>query len=94
MELKLGAVIWIPCEVKPGPFSNERVVRVDMMEADSWVGFVDDRYLKDSIDFGRTHVLGKIIAVRDDTFEARLPGHSLAASSIFVGETRRAAAAG
>jgi len=39
MSLRPGARIWIPCEVKPGPFSDERMVRVQS-QAGEWLGFV------------------------------------------------------
>ena len=28
MELSAGASMWLPCEVSPGPFSDERTVLV------------------------------------------------------------------
>ena len=37
MSLRSGMRIWLPCEVKPGPFSDERMVRVESMG--SWLAF-------------------------------------------------------
>ena len=39
MSVAGGAYTWLPCEVKPGPFSDERLVRV-ASELGDWVGFV------------------------------------------------------
>ena len=50
MALKPGALIWLPCEVKPGPFPNERLVKVASRAGEDWVGFVDVRYLKEPLD--------------------------------------------
>ena len=38
MSLRSGMRIWLPCEVKPGPFSDERMVRVES-ESGSWLAF-------------------------------------------------------
>jgi|WetSurMetagenome_2_1015567.scaffolds.fasta_scaffold28059_5 hypothetical protein len=84
MDMKAGATIWIPCEVKPGPFSNERLVRVTAAGAE-WVGFVDERHLKDAHQAGATLVRAKVTSVDAERFEARLPGHSLGAGRLFHG---------
>ena len=77
MTLSAGRTVWIPCEVKPGPFSNERLVRVEG-EPESWVGFVPIWYLRDAIERGRTEVRAVVAEMRGEQFLARIPGHALA----------------
>ena len=36
MAPQVGGKVWIPCEVKPGPFSNERLARIQLA-AGPWV---------------------------------------------------------
>ena len=38
MDLYPGARMWLPCEVKPGPFSDERMVLV-VADGSEWFGF-------------------------------------------------------
>jgi len=85
MELEPGSTIWIPCEVKPGPFTNERLIRVESLY-DPWVGFVNVRFLKDDILEGSTLVRGRVVSVEGDTFEAKLPGHAIESAPIFRGQ--------
>jgi hypothetical protein len=90
MQLRPGARIWIPCEVKPGPFSDERMVRVDT-RAGEWLGFVDVALLRDrDVQEGRTSVLATVEVVSEGTFTARLPGHSVR-SLLFEGSVERVA---
>ena len=39
-EIKKGMVVWIPCEVRGGPFPDERRVYVGT-EIGEWFGFVN-----------------------------------------------------
>lgn len=87
--LKPGATVWIPCEVKPGPFPDERVVLVES-EKNSWIGFVDLRFLQNPIQEGKTQVLARVVSVKGDQFQATLPGHSLAASRVILEQRGRA----
>ncbi|HSK80825.1 MAG TPA: hypothetical protein VLQ45_30515 [Thermoanaerobaculia bacterium] len=48
MTLEAGAQIWVPCEVKPGPFSDERLVRV-RDSGREWLGFVQANRLREPI---------------------------------------------
>ena len=75
-RLKIGSQIWLPCEVKPGPFSNERLVRVGL-PSEPWVGFVETNALKEPITEGATFILATIVAMGEETFSARLPGHAI-----------------
>ena len=82
MNLKPGMVVWIPCEVKPGPFSNERSVLVKAL-GNPWVGFVDIRFLQDpTIPAGETKIRGQIAAINGDNILVSLPGHPVDSSRI------------
>lgn len=76
MRLQVGDRVWLPCEVKPGPFSNERLTRIDLPTG-PWVGFVDVSALKDTIGEGQTQVLALITAVENDHVTALVQGHAL-----------------
>jgi hypothetical protein len=80
-KLRPGTQVWIPCEVKPGPFSNERSVLVKILGT-PWVGFVDVRYLQDDIRAGETAIRGKVMAIQGDRILVALPGHPVDASRI------------
>jgi hypothetical protein len=45
-NLKKGLYFWVPCEVKSGPFPNERRVYVKIGN-NEWFGFVDASQLKE-----------------------------------------------
>ena len=93
MPLRPGARIWIPCEIKPGTFSHERMVRV-ASDAGEWLGFVDETLLKDrDIREGRTWILGTIDQVTEGRFSARLPGHAVR-SLLFEGSIEKAVRVG
>ena len=76
MMLNIGNYIWVPCEVMPGAFSDERMVRVES-KIEDWVGFVPTVFLKDPILEGKTSIKALIVEIKDDRFSARLPGESL-----------------
>jgi hypothetical protein len=92
MAPKVGGVIWIPCEVKPGPFSNERLVRVQS-DSGEWLGFVSVGSLQDPLTEGRTFVRGTIAAIQDDRFEVYLAGHAVT-SNLFAGSVARVTSLG
>jgi len=69
-----GAYTWLPCEVKPGPFSDERLVRV-ASELGDWVGFVPVSSLESNE--GESLIRALIVEVQGDRFLARIPGESL-----------------
>lgn len=87
LSLEKGSHIWVPCEVKPGPFSDERVVRVES-EAGEWVGFVQASFLKEPISTGTTYVQAVVVEVDGETFTARLPGQAVT-PLLFKGVTSR-----
>jgi len=74
--LSKGRRVWIPCQVKGGPFSDERVVRVQSSLGES-LAFVRTAYLKDPIPEGETYVCAVIVDVQGDKFVAQLPGQAI-----------------
>jgi hypothetical protein len=91
VTLSVGRTVWVPCEVKPGPFSNERLVRVQGREPESWVGFVPIWYLQEPVEQGETKIRAVVVEVelKGDRFVARIPGHSVA-SQLVVEATEKA----
>ena len=82
-KLKAGNTVWFPCEVKPGPFPNERSVLVRTPDK-PWVGFVEVRFLKELIASGKTSVRALIVEVRNDRIVIALPGQPLDSSRVRV----------
>ena len=76
MTLQVGTRIWLPCEVKPGPFSDERLVRV-RDSGREWLGFVPANRLKEPIVEGCTLIRALVVSVFGEKFTARLPGDAL-----------------
>ena len=76
MRLDAGNIVWIPCEVKPGPFPDERRVRLSspFME---WVGFVPVSYLQEPVLEGETKIRVLVVDVQNDRFSARVPGEGI-----------------
>ena len=79
MSLSIGQHVWIPCEVKPGPFSDERLVRVNSPAPDSamtvWTGFVPATRLREPIDVGSTGATAVVVdVIKNDRFLAQLLG--------------------
>jgi hypothetical protein len=87
MRLEVGARIWFPCEVKPGPFSDERLVRVSE-SGHEWIGFVPSHHLKESILEGRTQIPALVVSVSGESFTVRFPGEALT-PSLFEGVVSR-----
>jgi hypothetical protein len=88
MNLSAGMRIWLPCEVKPGPFSDERMVRVES-ESGSWLGFVPVSFLRDPLQEGATFISAVVVEIRGDCFTARLPGHPVT-PGVFSGSVDKA----
>lgn len=88
MALTVGKKIWIPCRVRPGPFSDERMVLVET-DDDTWFGYVNERWLQNKVETGSDQVLGTVVDVKGDTFAARIPGPT-PQSGLFHGSIHRA----
>ncbi len=89
MTMRIGARIWIPCEVKEGPFSDERIVRVQSGLGES-LAFVRVEHLQEPILKGSTFVRAVVTAVQADKFIAQLPGREID-SKEFEGELSKVA---
>ena|SRR5947207_7288373 len=84
MDFDGGRQIWIPCKVKPGPFSDERMICISSPRGE-WVGFVHVGTLREPILEGDTFVRAVIVKLGEGgTFNARIPGEPLT-SSMFEG---------
>ena len=79
MKLTPGLHVWIACDVKPGPFPDERFVKISSGDA-TWAGFVTAQALKEPIESGRSFVDTVVVDVHDGTFLARPPGDGLGSS--------------
>ena len=88
MSLSPGASMWLPCEVKAGPFSDERMVLV-IADDSEWFGFVNVRWLKKKGLEDQDEVLARVVDVEGPTFRARIPGSALQ-SELFQGRVDRA----
>ena len=88
MDLYPGARMWLPCEVKPGPFSDERMVLI-MADGNEWFGFVNVRWLRNRRSEGNDEVLATVVDVDGPTFHARIPGNALR-TRLFQGRVERA----
>ena len=77
MTVTLGGRIWVPCEVKPGPFPDERLVRVSSPGTNEWVGFVPVDALQKDIFEGSTFILGTIVDIKGDSISVYFPGHAV-----------------
>ena len=82
----LAQKVWLPCTVSPGPFSNERAVKIDLGEW-HWMGFVNVCLLKEQTEEGPDQVLANILRVTDSTFEASVPGEAVQ-GALLQGNTR------
>ena len=80
-KLQIGDKVWLRCEVKPGPFPNERLVRITLPSG-SWVGFVDTTALKNPVKEGPTCVLARITQVKQNDVIALVQGHALDARQV------------
>jgi hypothetical protein len=82
MKLIPGNWVWIACEVKPGPFPDERTVKVPSDGGEDWVGFVTADSLREPIESGWSFVNTLVVDVQDGTFLGRLPGDGLGTSLV------------
>ena len=89
-EVAVGSRLWLPCEVKPGPFTDERRVLVQG-EGGNWMGFVNVRWLHEKeAEDGHNAVLAKVVEVEESSFRARIRGSALA-GGLFEGRRDRVA---
>jgi len=72
-NINLGGFYWLPCQVKPGAFSEEVFVII-ASDLGDWFGFIPMSHLRNQIPEGKTHVRAQIIDVSEDRFRANIPG--------------------
>lgn len=82
MTTSIGEYIWIPCEVKPGPFSNERLVLLQS-KVDEWMGFVQSYSLKNDVSEGENSVKGQVVDVNCEVLTAKIFGEPLTSSAYY-----------
>lgn len=70
-EIRVGDAVYIPCDVKPGPFSDEMLISLDTVHGPI-SGFVRDTELKEMQQ--RQFVMGRVRNVSDDVIEVRIKG--------------------
>ena len=87
MGYQAGRLVWIPCEVKPGPFPDERIVRIQS-DRGEWIGFVSIDALRTPVVEGETFVRAVITRVEGSRFNARVAGEPVT-SSFFEGTLSR-----
>jgi hypothetical protein len=86
-DIKKGMLMWIPCEVKSGPFPNERrvYIKLDDME---WFGFVDVSQLKEKVPQGHDFVRATVIGVQKERVVLGIHGQAPASGPIETNPTR------
>lgn len=82
--LAVGSEAWVDCEVKPGPFPHERMVRV-RKNGIIWVGFTHVAQLREPIpENGPTKIRVRLVELKGDIFTAKVLGHSVTPQPIHV----------
>ena len=81
MGFEAGHLVWIPCEVRPGPFSDERIIRIPS-EGGEWVAFAHVSELRKPITEGSTFVRAVISSVEGGRFKARIAGEPVGSSVV------------
>ena len=76
-----GMPVWIPCDVKRGPFPNERRVLVKT-DSSEWFGFVNVSELEKRVETGRDRVRAVVVAVEADHVVVAVRGQSPASGEI------------
>ena len=77
---EIGTVVWLPCEVRSGPFQNERRVYIQTGLSD-WFGFVDVSELKKADD-GTDRVRTVVLAAEQQKVVLGIRGQSPAGDPI------------
>jgi hypothetical protein len=80
-EFKPGMSIWIPCEVRSGPFPNERRAYIKL-DGTEWFGFVDVSQLKNKVQEGEDYVRATIIGIRKERIALGIHGQAPASGPI------------
>jgi hypothetical protein len=76
-----GSVVWLPCQVRGGPFPNERRVYIKT-EISEWFGFVNTSELRAKVQEGDDQVRGVVVSVTPDHVVIGVRGQSPASGAI------------
>ncbi len=82
-NIKKGMKVWIPCEVRGGPFPNERRVYVKTGLSE-WFGFVSTSELKQGVLEGHDSVRGVVADVSNDNIVIGIRGQSPSSGAILT----------
>ncbi len=74
-QITKGKSIWLPCEVRGGPFPDERIVYVKS-KLGEWFGFVNVKELKNKTQSGKDYVRGVVLGVSSDHIVVAIEGQS------------------
>lgn len=80
-EIRKGMVVWIPCEVRVGPFPDERKVYVPSANGD-WFGFVNTSELDKKVLNGPDRVRGVVLALGPNGVLLGINGQSPASKAL------------
>jgi hypothetical protein len=80
-EMKKGMPVWISCDVRGGPFPNERRVLIKTGISE-WFGFVSTSELKDKVPEGKDHVRAVVVDVKSEYVVVGIRGQSPASGEI------------
>lgn len=81
--IKKGMTVWIPCEVKGGPFPNERRVYVKTDKSE-WFGFVNTSELRKGIEEGPDSVRAVVIDTDSKQLVLAIRGQSPASGPVLA----------
>lgn len=90
-QFSLGQEVRIPCEVSPGPFSEQKIVTFETVNGPV-SGFVDAEDVISEAS-GNTYIAGVVEAVRSDTVEVRVKGSFFTTNGLAVVQRAMVAAA-
>jgi hypothetical protein len=68
--------IWLACEVRGGPFPDERIIHVRGSQGGDWHGFVNVRQLKTGVNSGQDRVQGLVLAVEKNHLVVGIEGQT------------------
>jgi hypothetical protein len=80
-KIKKGMIVWIPCEVRVGPFPDERKVYIPGATGD-WFGFVNTSQLDRKVLNGPDRVRAVVLAVESNGVVLGINGQSPASKGV------------
>ncbi|MGH7815394.1 MAG: hypothetical protein ACREQI_15490 [Candidatus Binataceae bacterium] len=80
-RIKEGTTIWLPCQVRSGPFPDERRVYVSIGPSE-WFGFVNVSELRQGLPEGDDHVKAMVTGGKGDQVTLGIRGAAPASNAI------------